>query len=137
MIVRPVVTSRFGPRVHPIWRVTGLHNGIDYIGAYGPNGIPVLAAEGGTVIAVETRVAYGTTIAIDHGNRIATVYAHLGRVDVTVGEVVSRGQSLGAMGSTGFATGAHLHFELRLDGVAVDPTPYLSSVAAATLTSIP
>ena len=120
------VTSRFGIRVHPVWRVALPHAGLDLIGSGGPAGTPVLAVADGVVLDVAPRVAYGTTVVVDHGGRIATVSAHLGSTSVSVGDVVTRGQPLGTMGATGFATGAHLHFEIRLDGVAVDPEPYLA-----------
>lgn len=134
---RPVVTSSFGRRLHPIWRVSVLHAGVDYVGAVATNGAPAYVVGDGTVIAIESRVAYGTTVVIDHGGRIASVYAHLADVAVGVGDTVSRGQELGAIGSTGFVTGAHLHYELRLDGVPVDPSPYLSPIVAASLSSVP
>ena len=136
-IDRPVVTSSYGSRVHPIWRVSLLHAGIDYIGAAATAGAPVFSVADGTVVAVDDRIAYGTAVAIDHGGRVSTVYAHLSRVDVTVGDAVERGDTLGAMGATGFATGAHLHFELRLDGEPVDPAPYLAPVPIASSTSVP
>lgn len=132
----PVVTSSYGVRRHPIWNVSILHAGVDYIGGAGA-GAPIRSVKDGVVVAIDQRVAYGTAVAIDHGGRIATVYAHLSRVDVAVGDSVTRGQTIGAMGSTGLVTGAHLHFELRLDGQSIDPTPYLAPVPVFTSTSLP
>jgi murein DD-endopeptidase MepM/ murein hydrolase activator NlpD len=132
---RPVVTSAFGQRVHPIWRVRTLHAGVDYVGAVTTSGAPANAVANGIIVSVDSRVAYGTTVVVDHGGRIASVYAHLSDVAVSEGDVVIRGQRLGSVGSTGFSTGAHLHYELRLDGVPVDPTPYLNTVAPAAVPS--
>ncbi len=130
-IADPIRTSSFGMRTHPVWGVRLLHAGADFIGAGGTAGAPALAAADGTVVEVESRVAYGTNVVIDHGDRIATVYAHLADVSVAVGDVVVRGQGIGSVGSTGFATGAHLHFEVRLDGVPVDPVPYLDAAVVS------
>ncbi|MEM8905964.1 MAG: M23 family metallopeptidase, partial [Actinomycetota bacterium] len=118
-------SSSFGSRVHPIWGVRQLHAGID---AAAPTGTPVLAATDGEVVQVAAGMtAYGRLVVVDHGDRVATAYAHLSAVDVEVGDAVTRGQQLGRVGSTGFATGPHLHFELRFDGVPVDPRRYLDA----------
>jgi murein DD-endopeptidase MepM/ murein hydrolase activator NlpD len=115
-------SSVFGQRLHPIWGVTQLHSGQDLAA---PGGTAILAAAAGTVVGVRQQVAYGNAVVIDHGGRTATVYAHLGRVDVAVGASVAAGGVIGTVGSTGFATGPHLHYEVRIEGEAVDPTPYL------------
>ena len=78
-----------------------------------------------------------SAVVLDLGDRIAAVYAHLDTTSVSVGDAVSRGQAIGTMGATGFATGAHLHFELRVDGVPVDPSPYLARVPLASSGAIP
>ncbi len=119
------LSSSFGSRVHPIWGVRQLHAGAD---AAAPTGTPVLAAAGGTVVhVVEGLTAYGTLVVLDHGDRVATTYSHLSAVDVGIGQTVGRGEQVGKVGSTGFATGPHLHFELRFDGVPVDPVRYLDA----------
>ena len=115
-------TSGFGPRVHPIFGSVRQHNGIDLDGDTGDR---VRAARSGEVILAGQRSGFGNTIAIYHGLGYSTLYAHLSRIEVSVGQQVQSGDRIGAIGSTGWSTGPHLHFELRIDGKAVDPTPYL------------
>ena len=91
-------------------------------------GTPILASAAGRVTFAGTRTGYGKTVEIDHGYGISSLYAHLSRLDVQLGDVVERGQLVGAMGTTGRSTGPHLHFEVRLDGNAVDPMDYLPRV---------
>ena len=115
-------TSGFGPRVHPIFGTVRQHNGIDLDGDTGDR---VRAARSGEVILAGERSGFGNIIVIYHGLGYSTLYAHLSRVEVSVGQQVQSGDRIGAVGSTGWSTGPHLHFELRIDGRAVDPTPYL------------
>jgi len=119
------VTSVFGPRLHPIWNRVIAHTGTDVSFAGGSFGRPIVAPADGVVSAVDSRTAYGTTVVIDHGDRIATVYAHMNSVAVEVGDAVSAGEQFGTIGATGFVTGPNLHVEVRVDGVAVDPRPLL------------
>lgn len=122
---RPVagaVTSSFGARVHPILGTTRMHNGVDMSAAYGT---PIAAGAGGKVVWAGWRGGYGNTVIVDHGNQYATLYAHMSQVWVGVGERVEAGSQVGAAGSTGLATGPHLHFEVRLLGTPVDPVAYL------------
>ncbi len=116
------ITSGFGLRVHPILKTSRMHNGIDY-GASA--GTAIRAAGSGTVVWAGPRGGYGNAVIIDHGNTLATLYAHQSRVAVSVGSVVQRGQTIGYVGSTGFSTGPHLHFEVRRLGTPVNPTLYL------------
>ncbi|MCS7253836.1 MAG: peptidoglycan DD-metalloendopeptidase family protein [Armatimonadota bacterium] len=119
--VRPVVgmvTSGFGYRVHPVFKVVRFHTGIDIAADYGT---PIRAAAGGTVVFSGWRRAYGLTVIIDHGNGIATLYAHCSRLYVSEGETVEAGQIIAAVGSTGLSTGPHLHFEVRRYGTPVNP----------------
>ena len=115
-------TSGFGPRVHPIFGSVRQHNGIDLDGNTGDR---VRAARSGEVILAGASGGFGNTIVIYHGLGYSTLYAHLSRIEVSVGQNVASGDRIGAIGSTGWSTGPHLHFELRIDGKAVDPTPYL------------
>ena len=115
-------TSGFGPRVHPIFGTVRQHNGIDLDGDTGDR---VRAARSGEVILAGERGGFGNTIVIYHGLGYSTLYGHLSRIEVSVGQNVASGDRIGAIGSTGWSTGPHLHFEMRIDGRAVDPTPYL------------
>jgi murein DD-endopeptidase MepM/ murein hydrolase activator NlpD len=121
-LARPVITSTFGYRIHPIYGDRRLHAGIDMRGA---NGTPIYASAPGEVVFAGTRGGYGSTVIIDHGGGIATLYAHQSKLAVAAGDEVARGQVIGAVGSTGFSTGPHLHFEVRARGVPVDPLGYL------------
>lgn len=123
--VRPAqgyVSSQYGYRIHPISGIRRLHGGIDIAG-----GGAVSAAQGGTVVQVDYNSGWGNYIVIDHGNGLQTLYAHLqnGSITVAEGATVSQGQTIGTMGQTGSATGVHLHFEIYVNGVQVDPAPYL------------
>jgi murein DD-endopeptidase MepM/ murein hydrolase activator NlpD len=110
------VTSPFG------WRWGRMHEGID-IGA--SSGTPIHAAASGTVIYCGWMEGYGNLVVVDHGNGLATAYAHQSAIAVTCGQGVAQGQVVGYVGSTGHSTGPHLHFEVRVNGSAVDPLGYL------------
>ncbi|MBV8689956.1 MAG: peptidoglycan DD-metalloendopeptidase family protein [Candidatus Eremiobacteraeota bacterium] len=112
------ITSPFGWRIHPIAGVRSFHEGID-IGA--SSGTPIAAAESGRVIYAGWYGGYGNYISIDHGGGVSTGYGHCSAIYVSVGQDVSRGQAIGAVGSTGYSTGPHLHFEVRINGKPVDP----------------
>ncbi|HLF99189.1 MAG TPA: peptidoglycan DD-metalloendopeptidase family protein [Acidimicrobiia bacterium] len=120
--ISAALTSGFGSRRHPILGVTRMHNGVDF-GAR--SGTPVVAAGDGEVVWAGARGGYGNTVIIDHGNTLATLYAHMSSVSVGVGQNVTRGQLVGAVGSTGLSTGPHLHFEVRQSGTPVNPLIYL------------
>lgn len=120
------VSSPFGYRIHPIFNTRRMHWGIDIAGR-GINGASVVAADEGEVAFTGRRGGYGVTVIIDHGDGVATLYGHLlnGSIAVSEGQNVSRGQHIASVGSTGFSTGPHLHFEVRINGRPVDPMPYL------------
>ena len=123
------ITSPFGWRMHPVLHVRKLHTGIDI----GKNpgqaiaGAAIVAAGNGTVISAGYRSGYGNTVMIDHGNGVVTLYAHQpsGGIKVSVGQHVKKGQRIGTVGMTGYATGPHLHFEVRVNGTPVNPMRYL------------
>lgn len=116
------LSSRFGPRTHPIYGDVRIHTGLDYAS---PSGTPIRAAKEGTVVSSGVRGGYGSTIMIDHGGSLATLYAHQSQLLVASGTKVTRGQVIGLVGSTGNSTGPHLHFEVRASGAPVDPLLYL------------
>jgi murein DD-endopeptidase MepM/ murein hydrolase activator NlpD len=104
---------------------TEFHEGVDLGADYGEI---VRAAAAGTVVAASYDGGYGEKIDIDHGNGYHTWYAHLSRMDVTVGQQVYKGETIGEVGATGFATGPHLHYQVMYQGTPVDPTPFLHGV---------
>jgi len=110
------------------------HRGVDLAADYGDT---VRAAAAGTVVANSYDGGYGIKIDIDHGNGYHTWYAHLSRVSVHVGQQVYKGEAIAAAGATGFATGPHLHYQVMHNGVAVDPTPYLTGVPSNVLAALP
>ena len=116
------LTSSYGYRTHPIFGDSRLHTGID-IGA--PYGAPVIASDAGVVAYVGAMSGYGNTVVVDHGGGLATTYNHLAGYQVSSGQSVARGQAIATVGCTGYCTGPHLHFEVRVDGSPVDPLPYL------------
>lgn len=120
--VRGRITSRFGTRVHPVFKTKTVHTGIDIAA---PNGTPVKAAGAGDVLYAGWLRGYGQIIILDNGGGYSTVYAHLSRIIATEGQRVAAGQHIGNVGDTGVTTGAHLHFEVRVKGDAKDPLKYL------------
>jgi len=119
------ITSPFGNRLHPILKVNKLHTGID-IGA--GSGTDILAANDGTVITSAYNAGgYGYYLIVDHGGGIVTLYAHCSKLLVKKGAKVTRGQVIAKVGSTGMSTGAHLHFEVRVNGKYVDPLGYVTA----------
>ena len=118
------ITSPFGYRVHPILGVTRFHSGVD-IGV--PTGGKVIAANDGIVIKTTYTSSYGNMVMIDHGGGIVTLYAHGSKIIATLGQEVKRGDVIMEAGSTGWSTGPHLHFEVRLDGEYQQPLDYITS----------
>lgn len=116
--VEGTVTSRFGKRVDPITGKASLHKGLDIAAA---KGTPIEAARAGTVVFAGEKGGYGNVVYVDHGDGVQTRYAHCSALHVKTGEKITLGQHIADVGSTGRSTGNHLHFEVRKDGVAIDP----------------
>lgn len=125
------LTSGFGMRNHPIFGGRRAHKGLDLAA---PIGTPIRASADGTVSKAEWFSGYGLFVSLEHGGEIQTRYGHMSRLNVYNGQQVKKGDVIGYVGSTGNSTGPHLHYEVRIDGVAVNPTPYMQGthLAAAT-----
>ena len=116
------MTSGYGMRNHPVLRQRRRHNGIDLAA---PTGTPIYATADGIIERADWFSSYGLYISIDHGGDLQTRYAHMSRLAVAAGDRVEAGEVIGYVGSTGRSTGPHLHYEVRVDGVAVNPIPYM------------
>ncbi|WP_375290481.1 M23 family metallopeptidase [Qipengyuania sp.] len=116
------ISSGFGYRRDPFNGSGAMHSGLDF---RGPTGAPILAAAKGKVSFVGRKSGYGNVVEIDHGNGMLTRYAHMSAFETKVGKTVEAGEPIGAIGSTGRSTGPHLHFEVRINGRAVNPRPFL------------
>jgi len=125
-MIRPVsggwISSYYGNRLHPILGYYRFHSGIDIAV---DSGVPIKAAEDGTVIFAGSNGGYGNCVIIDHGGGISTLYAHASRILVQKGQDVRKGQTVALVGTTGLSTGPHLHFEVRIDGKTDDPLKWL------------
>lgn len=118
------ISSKYGMRTHPITGVYKLHTGVDISAPMGAN---FIAANNGIVIKAGYNAAYGNMVIIDHGGGISTLYAHGSEILVEVGQIVKREDAVLKVGSTGYSTGPHAHFEVRIDGVVTDPMPYITN----------
>lgn len=116
-------SSNFGYRIDPFTGRSAFHAGIDFIADVGT---PVLSAAGGTVASAGWHGDYGNVIEIEHDNGLSSKYAHLSAIEVKTGDVVMKGQRIGAVGSTGRSTGPHLHFEVRENSVPLNPKKFLA-----------
>jgi murein DD-endopeptidase MepM/ murein hydrolase activator NlpD len=114
--------SGFGWRIDPFNGRSALHSGLDFPAEVGT---PIYAAAGGVVVAQEFHPQYGNMIEVDHGNALVTRYAHTSRVGVKKGDLIKRGQKIAEVGNTGRSTGAHLHFEVLVQGIPQDPQKFL------------
>jgi murein DD-endopeptidase MepM/ murein hydrolase activator NlpD len=132
-VVGPV-GSGFGFRPDPFSSRAALHTGLDFPADIGT---PIHAAAGGMVLSVETHPAYGRVLEIDHGNGLATRYAHCASIDVAAGALVKRGQQVARVGNSGRSTGPHLHFEVLVDGVPQDPARFLAGGDRGTVAALP
>lgn len=111
-------SSNPGPRIHPIFNRPSCHTGWDLAA---PTGTPIVAADNGSVASITNGGAYGKAVMIAHGDGLVTFYAHMNSIGVNVGQVVEKGQTIGTVGSTGWSTGPHLHFEVHINGTPYDP----------------
>ncbi len=116
------LSSHFGKRIDPFNGRIAWHNGVDFAGKEGAD---IQAVASGVVTWSGARYGYGTMVEIDHGNGFATRYAHNKENNVNIGDVVAKGQVVGAVGSSGRSTGPHVHFEVIKHGKAVDPAKYI------------
>lgn len=123
------ITSKFGPRYHP---VTGAyqssHAGLDIGASYGA---AIVASDSGTVTCAGVKGGYGSCVMIDHGNGYYTLYGHMSSISVSLGQSISKGDTIGYVGDSGITTGPHLHFEIRVNGVCTDPAPWFSGLSYA------
>jgi murein DD-endopeptidase MepM/ murein hydrolase activator NlpD len=120
------LTSSYGMRTHPVLRQRRAHKGVDLAA---PTGTPIYATADGVVTRADWFSSYGLYISIDHGADLETRFAHLSRLAVGNGERVKKGDLIGYVGSTGRSTGPHLHYEVRVSGVAVNPIPYMNETS--------
>lgn len=117
------ITSPFGYRTHPITGIYKLHTGMDIGAPYGTN---FLASNDGVVVKAEYNGAYGNMVVINHGGGVMTLYAHGSEILVSEGDIVKQGQAVLKVGSTGYSTGPHAHFEIRINGEYLDPADYIT-----------
>jgi len=118
------LASPYGFRIDPLGSGVGFHPGVDISAV---QGTPIHAAAAATVVSAGDLGGYGNAVILDHGNSLATLYGHMVSVAVTKGQHVEEGDVIGYVGSTGISTGPHLHFEVRVHGVTIDPLPTLKS----------
>jgi len=121
-------TSGMGMRLHPIFQTLQVHHGVDYAA---PSGTPTYTVGDGVVEFAGVQGGYGNMVIVRHANNHSTVYAHLSRIQVRKGQSVTQGQVIGAVGSTGWSTGPHLHFEFRINGVYTDPQRVIQQAQSA------
>ena len=120
--LRGKISSSFGMRKHPVYGDVRMHTGTDIDGKTGD---PIVAAKEGRVILASAFGGYGNCVIIQNGTGVSTLYGHLSSIDVTVGNTIGKGEFIGRVGSTGVATGPHLHFEVRINGEPKDPMLFL------------
>jgi len=126
-LMAPRVSSKFGPRKHPVKKVHRHHNGIDLAA---PKNAHVRAVTAGTVVFADTYAGYGKLVTIKHKGGFVSLYGHLRDIRVDPGQIVNAGDIIGRVGSTGLATGPHLHFEWRKNGKSIDPIKVFPNLAA-------
>jgi murein DD-endopeptidase MepM/ murein hydrolase activator NlpD len=125
------LSSGFAMRFHPLLQNWRAHRGVDYAA---PTGTPVRTVGDGVVEFAGQQNGYGNVVQIKHNNERSTLYAHLSRIDVNKGQRIEQGQRIGAVGSTGWSTGPHLHFEFRVNGQHQDPLRIAKASEAVAIT---
>lgn len=120
-------TSEYGWRTHPITGQRKFHGGLDFGAAYGQ---PIYAAAPGVVTFAGEKGGYGNVVEVKHSKRESTLYGHASKLMVSVGQKVTQGQVIALVGSTGFSTGPHLHFEVHINGQHTNPRPFLGNQVA-------
>ncbi len=115
------LSSSYGYRIHPIYKTVKLHSGMDFSGAIGT---PIYATGDGKVVYAKNEKGYGKSILIDHGFNYQTLYTHLDKYNVKIHQKVKRGDIIGYMGNSGVSTGPHLHYEVKKNGIPVNPINY-------------
>lgn len=115
------IASPYGYRMHPIYKTVKLHAGMDFSGAIGT---PIYATGNGKVVYAEIHQGYGKCVLIDHGFKLQTLYGHMSAYNVKAGQKVKRGDIIGYIGNTGMSTGPHIHYEVKRNGIPVDPSNY-------------
>jgi murein DD-endopeptidase MepM/ murein hydrolase activator NlpD len=125
-VADPSISSDFGQRIDPFLGTPALHTGLDF---RAEKGLPVGATAPGVVVAADTGYngGYGNMVDVDHGNGIVTRFGHLSEIAVKVGQAVTKGTIIGRAGSSGRATGPHLHYEVRINDDPTDPTRFLTA----------
>ena len=118
------LSSGYGSRIHPVLGGRRGHKGVDLAA---PTGTPIYATADGFVSKAKWFSSYGLFVSIEHGGKLQTRYAHMSRLNVADGQQVKKGDVIGFVGSTGRSTGPHLHYEVRVDGAAVNPAPYMGA----------
>ncbi len=126
-IMSPRISSKFGVRNHPIRKVIRHHSGIDLAA---PQGSPIRAVRPGRVVFADPYGSYGNLIVVEHTDGLTSHYGHCATIDAKIGKQVKAGDIIGTVGSTGGATGPHLHFELRRHGTALNPETYIPGLTA-------
>jgi murein DD-endopeptidase MepM/ murein hydrolase activator NlpD len=118
------LSSGYGMRTHPVLGGRRGHKGIDLAG---PTGTPIYATADGVVSRADWFSSYGLYVSLEHGGSLQTRYGHMSRLNVAAGQRVRKGEIIGYVGSTGRSTGPHLHYEVRVNGEAVNPIPYMQA----------
>lgn len=121
-VMEPRKSSDYGTRVHPIVKAVRHHNGIDLAA---PTGAPIRSVAAGIVVFADPYAKYGNLVVVSHKNGVTTHYGHCDKISATPGQAVKAGQIIGSVGTTGGATGPHLHFEVRVNGKPQNPEKFL------------